>query len=60
MPPFLFRCPNTGDNVQAWADDEPDHEMISLAFRCVALGKLVHDARSLVPNPITANCCLTS
>jgi hypothetical protein len=20
MPPFLYRCPDTGDNVQAWAE----------------------------------------
>ena len=26
MPPFLYRCPNTGDNVQAWAADEPDDD----------------------------------
>ena len=26
MSPFLYRCPNTGDNVQAWADDEPDDD----------------------------------
>jgi hypothetical protein len=26
MPPFLYRCPNKGDNVQAWADDEPDDD----------------------------------
>jgi len=26
MPPFLYRCPKTGDTVQAWADDEPDDD----------------------------------
>ena len=26
MPPFLYRCPNTGDNVQAWAADDPDDD----------------------------------
>ena len=25
MPPFLFRCPNTGYRVQAFASDE-DHD----------------------------------
>jgi hypothetical protein len=24
MPPFLYRCPNTGQNVQAWAVDDPE------------------------------------
>jgi hypothetical protein len=24
MPPFLYRCPNTGDNVQAWVADDPE------------------------------------
>jgi len=23
MPPFVFRCPNTGLNVQGWVDDDP-------------------------------------
>jgi hypothetical protein len=26
MPPFLYRCPNTGDNVQAWAADDPEDD----------------------------------
>ena len=26
MPPFLYRCPNTGDNVQAWTADDPDDD----------------------------------
>jgi hypothetical protein len=25
--PFLCRCPNTGDNVQAWAADAQAHLM---------------------------------
>jgi hypothetical protein len=24
MPPFLYRCPNTGDKVQGFAADEGD------------------------------------
>ena len=24
MPPFLYRCPNTGTNVQGWIADDPD------------------------------------
>ncbi len=23
MPPFIFRCPNTGMNVQGWIADDP-------------------------------------
>ena len=23
MPPFLYRCPNTGGNVQTWAAEIP-------------------------------------
>jgi hypothetical protein len=23
MPPFLYRCPNTGMNVQGWVADDP-------------------------------------
>jgi hypothetical protein len=26
MPPFLYRCPNTGDNVQAWVADAPEDD----------------------------------
>jgi DNA topoisomerase-3 len=26
MPPFLYRWPNPGDNVQAWAADDPDDD----------------------------------
>jgi hypothetical protein len=26
MPPFLYRCPNTGDNVQAWVTDDPEDD----------------------------------
>jgi hypothetical protein len=25
-PPFLYRCSNTGDNVQAWVADDPENE----------------------------------
>jgi hypothetical protein len=24
MPPFLYRWPNSGGNVQAWAADDPE------------------------------------
>jgi hypothetical protein len=23
MPPFVYRCPNTGFNVQGWVADDP-------------------------------------
>jgi hypothetical protein len=26
MPPFLYRCPNTGLNVQGWVADDPSEE----------------------------------
>ena len=26
MPPFLYRCPNTGLNVQGWVADGPSEE----------------------------------
>ena len=26
MAPVLYRCPNTGDNVQAWVADDPDDD----------------------------------
>jgi hypothetical protein len=26
MPPFLYRCPKTGDNVQASAADDPEDD----------------------------------
>ena len=41
MPPFLCRCPNKGDNVQAWADDEPDDdEFTYVQVRCLACAQL--------------------
>jgi hypothetical protein len=37
MVPFLYRCPNTGDNVQAWAADDPeDDEMTYVQVTCLA------------------------
>ena len=37
MSPFLYRRPNTGDNVQAWADDEPDDDDFTyVQVRCFA------------------------
>jgi len=38
MPPFLYRCPNTGNNVQAWADDEPDDDDFTyVQVRCLCV-----------------------
>jgi hypothetical protein len=37
MPPFLYRCPNTGQNVQAWAADDPeDDERTFVQVTCLA------------------------
>ena len=33
MPPILYRCPNTGEKVQAWAADDPEED--DLSARCV-------------------------
>ena len=37
MSPFLYRCPNTGDNVQAWAADDPDDDDLTyVQVTCLA------------------------
>jgi hypothetical protein len=37
MPPFLYRCPNTGDNVQAWAADDPEDDNLTyVQVTCLA------------------------
>jgi hypothetical protein len=37
MPPFPYRCPNTGDNVQAWvADDPEDEDLTYVQVTCLA------------------------
>jgi hypothetical protein len=37
MPPFLYRCPNTGEKVQAWTTDDPDEEAFSfMQVTCLA------------------------
>ncbi len=37
MPPFLYRCPNTSDNVQAWvADDPEDEDLTYVQVTCLA------------------------
>jgi hypothetical protein len=36
MPPFLYRCPYTGDNVQAWvADDPEDDDLTYVQVTCL-------------------------
>ena len=38
MPAFLCRCPNTGDNVQAWtADDPEDDDLTYVQIACTDL-----------------------
>ena len=42
MPPFLYRCPNTGDNVQAWAADDPDDDDLTyIQVTCLACPKVL-------------------
>ena len=37
MPPFLYRCPNTGDNVQGWAAEDPeDDDLMYIQVTCLA------------------------
>jgi hypothetical protein len=40
MPPFLYRGPNTGDNVQAWvADDPEDDDLTYVQVTCLACAR---------------------
>jgi hypothetical protein len=36
MSPFLYRCPNTGDNVQAWRADDPEDDDLHVQVTCLA------------------------
>ena len=37
VSPFLYRCPNTDDNVQAWAADDPDDDDLTyVQVTCLA------------------------
>jgi hypothetical protein len=43
MASLLYRCPNTGLQVQGWLDDTPDTELGKESYqgeRCPACGKL--------------------
>jgi hypothetical protein len=50
MPPFLYRWPNTGDNVQGWwADDPQDDDLTYVQVTCLAC------AQAHLVNPKTGN-----
>jgi hypothetical protein len=36
MPPFLYRCPNTGQTVQAYTADDPDDDLSYMQVTCLA------------------------
>jgi hypothetical protein len=40
MGAFLFRCPATGLNVQAWAADEIDDDDATLPMTCLACNRV--------------------
>jgi hypothetical protein len=40
MPPFLYRCPATGMNVQGWSADEVDDDETYLSMTCLACRQL--------------------
>jgi hypothetical protein len=42
MPPFLYRCPNTGHQVQGWIADDPTDRGDDAydAMTCAACGRL--------------------
>ena len=35
--PLLYRCPNTGDNVQAWAADDPEDDNLTYVVQVTCL-----------------------
>jgi hypothetical protein len=43
MPPFLYRCPNTGDHVQGWSAEEASADQANAyeTVTCIAC-KQVH------------------
>jgi hypothetical protein len=50
MAPVLYRCPNTGQSVQAWVADEPDDDDLTFAqVTCFAC------AQAHLVNPKTGN-----
>jgi hypothetical protein len=41
VAPFLYRCPNTGHQVQGWAADDPESgEHTYHEVKCLACGQL--------------------
>jgi hypothetical protein len=41
VPPFLYRCPNTGENVQAWVTDDPeDEDLTYVQVTCLACAQV--------------------
>ena len=61
MSPFLYRCPNTGDNVQAWAADDPDDDDLTyVQVTCLACAQahLVNPKTGKSWAPMTNSCVL--
>jgi hypothetical protein len=43
MPPFIFRCPDTGFRVQGWTSDDDESEKAGVVYEvviCHACGRL--------------------
>jgi hypothetical protein len=40
MTEFLYLCPNTGQQVQAWTDDPPVAESAYQSVKCMACSRL--------------------
>jgi hypothetical protein len=60
MSPFLYRCPNTGDNVQAWtADDPEDDDLTYVQVTCLACAQahLVNPKTGKVLGALKTNRC---
>jgi hypothetical protein len=43
MPPFLYRCPNTGDHVQGWSAEEVSADQASTyeTVTCIACKQII-------------------
>ena len=51
MALVLYRCPNTGQSVQAWVADEPDDDDLTyVQVKCFAC------AQTHLVNPKTGRC----
>jgi len=40
MPPFLYRCPNTGYNIQAFDADNPEEDHTYVQVTCLACAQV--------------------